>query len=261
MSDDLSIPNAGYQGNRTGRYGTGHGRGRPGMDPDTRRLMMFACCLGIVLLALVGASALIGHHSNTVPVILADSHPIRVRPENPGGMKIDGAENDIFSGGSDTANARLAPPAEKPDTKALRTAEAPPLPIITPNVPAEAPPAPLTVTRSPVVASAPVVKPGPVAVAKPPVATTEAQPPKAADALMVQLAALDSEAAAHTEWQQLMKRLPALLDGRQPSFSRTERDGHSFWRLRTSGFTDGAQARGFCAQVRAKGSSCSVADF
>ena len=78
---------------------------------------------------------------------------------------------------------------------------------------------------------------------------------------MVQLAALPTEDAARTEWQHLAKRMPDLLNGRQPSISRTERGGHTFWRVRTSGFADIAQARAFCDHVRAKGGGCSVADF
>ena len=108
MSDDLSIPNPGYRA--TEPAATARGRPAPaGMDPDTRRLMLFAGGLGAVLLALIGASALVGHRSSEMPVVAADPRPIRVKPDNPGGMKIDGAENDVFSGGTDTANAKLAP--------------------------------------------------------------------------------------------------------------------------------------------------------
>jgi hypothetical protein len=78
---------------------------------------------------------------------------------------------------------------------------------------------------------------------------------------MVQLAALSSEEAARTEWRDLAKRMPGLLNGKQPILTHAERDGHTFWRLRTSGFADIAQARTFCDQVRQKGGGCSVADF
>jgi hypothetical protein len=278
VSDDLSIPNPGYRGNRAGRYGTGQNRVRPGMDPDTRRLMMFAGGLGAVLVVLVGASAVLSHRSTEVPVVTADPRPIRVKPDNPGGMKIDGAENDVFSGGSDTANSKLAPPAENPDAKALRTAAAPPSPA--PATPAPATPAPATptpatqspatitppVTRPAVVASAPAnkpaISPAPAASAKPQApGAAEAHPPATEHQAMVQLAALTSEEAAHAEWQQLAKRMPDLLNGHQPVFTRTDRDGHTFWRVRMSGFADVAQARAFCDHVRAKGGGCSVADF
>lgn len=252
MSDDLSIPNPGYRGARAGRYGMG---GQPlsprGMDPDTRRMALFAGGVGVVLALLIGASALTGHRSGEIPVITADTRPIRVKPENPGGMKIDAAENDVFSGGSDRLNAKLAAPAETPDTKGW-------------HAPAAPPPAPPHVAEQAPVA-APAVAPPKIA-AEPP--RPPAAPPAALPALAaasghasVQLAALSTEQAARGEWQSLAKRMPDLFGHRQPSYSRTEKDGHSYWRVRTAGFTDAAQARGFCEKVRAKGATCSVADF
>jgi Flp pilus assembly protein TadD len=77
----------------------------------------------------------------------------------------------------------------------------------------------------------------------------------------VQLASLNSEEAAHDEWQQLSKRFPDLLNGRQPVYSHTERDGRSLWRVRTAGFVDVAQAKSFCDRVRTAGSGCAVYDF
>jgi SPOR domain len=250
------------------------------MDPDTRRLVMFAGGLGAVLLVLIGASAVVGHRSGEVPVLDADPRPIRVKPDNPGGMKIDGAENDVFSGGSDTADSKLAPPPENPDAKALRTAVAksppavqapipavpattvvpPPLPpAAKPSVVASVPAAkPSVVASAPAAKSVPVV-PAPVAPAAR--ATVDTHPPAAGHQAIVQLAALTSEEAARTEWQQMSKRMPELMNGRQPVFSRIDRDGHTFWRVRTAGFPDVAQARTFCDHVRQKGGSCSVADF
>ena len=276
MSDDLSIPNPGYRGNRAGRYGTGPARGPQGMDPDTRRLVMFAGGLGIVLVALIGASALMGRHSGEIPVVTADSRPVREKPANPGGMKIDGAENDVFSGGSDTQNARLAPAPEVPDNKALGSAAAPPPAATAPSVAEPPPPAPAAIvaaaphpvpraappvpaTKSLVVVNAPPApKPTPVK----PGAAAEVHPASVSGHQpLVQLAALTSEESAHAEWTQLSKKMPDLLGGRQPTYSKTERDGHTFWRVRMAGFADVAQARTFCERVRAKGAGCSVADF
>lgn len=290
MSDDLSIPNPGYRGTRAGRYGTGRSRVRAGLDPDTRRLAIFAGGLGVVLAALIGGSALLGHRSTEVPVVAADSRPIRVKPDNPGGMKIDGAENDVFAAGSDIADSKLAPPPENPDAKALRTASAPPpvvaapAPAVAPELPPSAIPpataataaslpaskseplpaaksAPLPATKPVPIAGAPAAKLAAAVVGKPQIATVEAHSPAARHPVMVQLAAVTSEQAARNEWQLLSKRLGDLLNDKQPDFSRTERDGHTFWRIRTSGFADEAQARSFCDHVRAKGGGCSVADF
>jgi hypothetical protein len=258
------------------------------MDPDTKRLVIFACGLGAVLVTLIGASALMGRRSAEVPVITADARPIREKPANPGGMKIDGAENDVFSGGTDTSNPRLAPAPESPNTKALRAADDTPPPAIgapaplSSSAPATTPPAtsaslpappatPAQVTKPAVVANtAPkspsaTIQPATTTPVKPtpakPAAAEETHPAPAGHSPMVQLAALPSEDAAHTEWAQLTRKMPDLLNGRQPNYSRVERDGHAFWRVRTAGFTDVNQARTFCDHVRAKGAGCSVADF
>jgi SPOR domain len=265
MSEDMSIPNAGYRGSRPGRYG----RIATRMDPDTRRLMLFAGGLTGLLVCLIGASTLIGHRSGTVPVVAADVRPIRVKPDNPGGMKIDGAETDVFSGGVDNSNSKLAPAAEAPDPGGMHTTSVspPPPPAVatqdTAQPPIAAPPPP---ARPAAVATA--IAPGPTntAPAKAPAAAAALAAPKAAVPVagrpaMVQLAALTTEQAARDEWQRMTKHMPDLLNGRQPSFSRVEHDGHTFWRLRTAGFSDVAQARTFCEHVRAKGGGCSVADF
>jgi cell division septation protein DedD len=272
VSDDLSIPNAGYRGSRAGRYGTG--RFRQGMDPHTRRLILFAGALGAVLVTLIGASALMGRQSGEVPVVTADTRPIREKPVNPGGMKIDGAENDVFSAGADTDNAKLAAASESPDLKALHAPAAPPpasaparasapTPVVeAPAAPAMEPaPAPVPAPSKPAVAATaapPAPKPAPV---KPLAAAVANHPATTGHQLLVQLAALASEESAHTEWAQLTKKMPDLMNGRQPSYSRIEREGHTFWRVRTGGFADMVQARGFCDRVRAKGAACSVADF
>lgn len=269
------------------------------MDPDTRRLMLFAGGLGVILSILIGTSAIIGRRSTEVPVITADTRPIRIKPENPGGMKIDGAENDVFSGGADNKNARLAAGAETPDTKALSADEAPrpraatktpaqatatalsadampsnlsPSSVspsslvpasVSPTTPVPAAPSVVAQAKPAVVSVLPPAKPAaarPTTPAKSAATTTETHT-AAGHQAVVQLAALTSEEAARNEWQLLVKRMPDLLNGHQPNYTRTERDGHTFWRVRTSGFADVAQARGFCDHVRAKGGGCSVADF
>jgi cell division septation protein DedD len=109
-----------------------------------------------------------------------------------------------------------------------------------------------------------------VATAKPPTAVPPHAAPSAEHPVghagggkgtLVQLAALSSEDAARTEWTRLEKRMPDLFNSRQPAVSKFEREGKTFWRLRTGGFSDIAQATAFCEQVRAKGNGCSIAAF
>jgi hypothetical protein len=239
------------------------------MDPGTKRLLLIASCLGAVLACFFAAAALVGHRSGAVPVVTADGRPIRVRPDNPGGMQIDGAENDVFSGSVNAGDAKLAPAAEVPDPNGLRAA--PPAKAAAPTVAQPLSPA----SAGP--AATPTAKPNPPATVeasaqpsdpRPPAATVPSEPARSVPAstpaphtASVQLAALTTEQAAHEEWQRLSHRMPTLLGSRKPTFTRTDRDGHVFWRVRTTGFPDLAQARTFCEQVRAAGGGCTVADF
>jgi hypothetical protein len=236
VSDDLSIPSPTY---RIPRH-------RHGMDPATRRLVLIAGGLGGVLLAVVGGWSLTGHHNAAVPVVQADGRPIRVKPENPGGMQVAGAEQDILSGGSQGGDGKLAPPPEAPAPQALRD----------PPVVAAPAPAPAAI---PVPAALPA--PAKPLAAKPATAAEKHPAAPPANGTLVQLAAVRSEDAAKSEWERLSKRLPDLLGQHRPAFSKTERDGRTLWRVRAGGFADVTQATTFCEKVRAKGVGCSVADF
>ncbi len=246
MSDDLDIPSPTY---RVPRH-------RAGMDSGTRRLAIIAGGLGGVLVLLVGGWSLLGHRSAGVPVIEADSSPLRVKPENPGGMTVTGSNDEILSDGADGTVGKLAPASETPAPQNMQAAK--------PAVVASAPPLPPAAAPAPaptVAAAAPAAKP-PVA-APAPVRMAAAEPAHAVGGkgTLVQLAALSSEDAAKVEWGRLEKRMPDLLGKHQPAVSKIERDGKTYWRLRTGGFSDIAQATAFCEQVRAKGNGCSIAAF
>jgi hypothetical protein len=248
VSDDLSIPNPTYRVPRR----------RHGMDPGTRRLALIAGSLGIALVAVVGGWELVGHRSTTVPVVQADNRPVRVKPDNPGGMQVAGANEDILSGATESSTGKLAPPPEAPAPQALR---APP-PAAAPPIAAPAPaPAPAPAMASPPTPAAAPSKP--VAVAKPAEPAVEKRPAVApsGNGALVQLAAVRTEDAAKSEWERLSKRFPELLGSHRPAFSKTEHDGRTLWRVRTGGFVDIPQAASFCEKVRAKGAACSVADF
>ena len=238
---------------------------RPGraarMEGGTRRLLLIAGGLGAALLAIIGVWALAGQRPGPAPLIAAETGPLKVKPEHAGGMQVAGADEAILSGsghdsgeeGATSGGPPLAPASEKPAPEMLRQMqpEPPSGQTAAPAIPAPAPKA--------------------AAAAKPPVLHEAALHPAAVPAVAaktgamhgvaVQLAALPSEEAARQEWERLSKKFPALLASRQPLITRVSHAGHEFWRLRASGFTDGAEARRLCERLRARGAGCALADF
>lgn len=229
-------------------------RREPTIDPHIRTMALLAIgVIGIAGLG-IGGYAMLGHRMHAVPVVAADPRPVRVRPDNPGGLQVMGA--DELAGAT---VAGMAQPPEAPAPEALQA-----------KIKAELRAA--AVAAAPVAQPAPVVQAAPVPVVKPvaPVVQAAPEPPvepprpvvaKPVGTAQVQLGALDSEMAAKTEWQRLGHKMPELLASRQPAVLRAERAGHVFFRLRTGGFADVAAATAFCAQVHAKGVGCSIASF
>jgi len=71
-----------------------------------------------------------------------------------------------------------------------------------------------------------------------------------------QLAALDTEQLARSEWQHLQLRIPELLSGRTPTIMPADVHGRTFWRLRTGGFRTATEQSVFCSQVHGLGLDC-----
>jgi len=269
VRDDLEIPTPGYRVAR--RSG--------GLDPATRRLATIAAGIGGALVVLVGIWSMVGGGSTGIPTVATPSGAMREKPANPGGMQVTGTNESILGGGGDSnGQAALAPPPETPDLQALQSPPAA-KPASAPTEVTEdgesVPPAGAALgpngtningTNIGAPASAnglPLPPPSP-----PPVelASASATPPLPAaigtgTGTEVQFAALSSKENAFSEWSKLQAALPDLLDGRQPLVSKVELGGHVFWRLRTGGFENIAQATSFCASVRAKGMACDIAAF
>ena len=248
---------------------------------NPRKMAYVAGGIAVVLVAIVGASSFTSsRHSSGLPVVEADSRPLRVKPDKAGGMAMEGGDEALLADqkpGSET----LAPAPEAPAPAALKkqaleaaqaeaaaqaarlAAAQAPAPIPAPVVAAA--PAPVAHTAPPVakpapapqahvVAAAPVVTKPAIA---PVVAPSAAAPAKApTGGRSVQLAALVSEQAAQAEWDRLTKKSPALFAGHKPAIAKFERDGKTFWRLRTAGFADAAQAAAFCTKAKADGLAC-----
>ena len=259
-------------------------RPRSGLDTGSKRLLMLAGGFGAALLLLIGGWSFTHRSTGAVPVIEADGRPLRVRPENPGGMQVVGLDEQVMNGGPSRVSAGPEAPAAIA-LRALQGGTAPGSPVPAQTVPSQAAPTQSPVAAAPVqaVPSQPAPPPGhstaqaaaPAAQTTAPQAQTPPSPAPPAPAAspriaasgsdgkktLVQLAAARSESAASGEWKRLSKRMPDLLGGHQPRYQKVERKGRTIWRVRTGGFADVAQATAFCVRVKSKGVDCAVASF
>jgi hypothetical protein len=86
-----------------------------GIDPGTMRMLYLAGFGGLAILAGIAAYSLTGRSSNDVlPVVQADQRPVKVKPENPGGMAVTPEAKMV-----DPNNSHLAPGTEEPNPRAL----------------------------------------------------------------------------------------------------------------------------------------------
>lgn len=72
----------------------------------------------------------------------------------------------------------------------------------------------------------------------------------------VQLAALDSDAAARKEWDRLTASSPQMFAGRSPVVEKVVHSNAIFYRLRMRGFPNMAAAQAFCVKIRDHGHAC-----
>ncbi len=249
-------------------------------EPNMMRMGLIAGGIAVMALGVMSLWSWAGHRHSGVPVIEADSRPVREKPADQGGMKVEGANEAILSGNTDS-RAVVTPAPETPALAALRSAATAPPPAAAPApqqmtalAPAaeenmrvsglgETPGRPLLNASPPAAAEAPT--PAPVAKPAPRVAANSLpQPAKPAvksvpsGKAMVQLAAVKSEAAANSEWVRLEHKFPALLGGRDRNIVAAERAGKSFWRLRVVGFADKKSAGEFCGKLKAAGGQCTL---
>jgi hypothetical protein len=68
-------------------------------------------------------------------------------------------------------------------------------------------------------------------------------------AAFVQLASLHSAQDASYEWRRLNRRMPDLLSGREPTITRANAHGETYWCLRTLGFESLAEAKALCSRM------------
>ena len=197
--------------------------------------------------------------SRNAPLIEADARPIKIRPDNPGGLRVPNQDELIFDrnrGARSAAPGGLAPEAENPRVDQLRSQLAErAAQEAARNAPPPAQPAAPATPSAPATASALNAPSLPAPVP----ATAERFAPVANGRVQVQLGALPSETGARGEWDRLQKRAPELLGNRRVTLVPFDREGQTpLYRIRTGGFADAATARAFCEEMKTRSIPCMV---
>lgn len=272
MDDELRIPPPGYRSAPQRRA------------EEMRRMLVIGGAAGLVLLlGVIGYFVVSGGGSDSVPLIQASTQPVKVKPENPGGLTVSTPSGALPGAGGQ--NVSLAPPPEKPDPAALaaqaqqeqsQPVTSQPAAVANPAAPSGGTVAPAPSAQAPAVsipsipetAAPPGKKP---AVTVPPPSKEQAKtrnlaqeytpPPSTGGSVKVQLAALDSKEAAQRAWDHLVRRMPGLFAGRHPIFVQATVNGRTYWRVRMGGFRSRSEADKFCQDVRAHGGACAIAAF
>jgi hypothetical protein len=199
-----------------------------------------------------------GKGAGSGELIAAPQGPYKVKPDQPGGMKVEGEGETAFaaSDGRETdAAIDLSAIPETPVAGAgsVTSADAATNGNETGATVAPLPPAPV---RTPAAATAPATKPtptpAPVRTAKPaPVPAPVAE--KSSGGAQIQLGAFGSEAKANAAWKTLSTRF-IWLAPLTKSVTPVAVGEKTLYRLRASG----GQAGALCARLKVAGESCAV---
>lgn len=168
-------------------------------------------------------------------LIAAPAGPYKVKPDEPGGMAVEGKGDAAF------ATSAGAGPSGQIDLSAV------------PEAPVTRPPAPPPPAAPPAGPSAPVAEGGRIATPAPEPAPAA---PAAPAGSMVQLGAFDSQAIANEAWASMTGRF-GYLGGLEKRVIPAKVGGRTFYRLRAvAGSAD--QARDICARLKVAGENCLV---
>jgi hypothetical protein len=202
--------------------------------------------------------------SEPVPLIRADDHPTKVKPDQPGGMAIPDQNVSLYNekaGGSQVE--KLLPAAEQPMPR--------PAP---PPASAATAPSPATPATSPAGAAAPSAPPDalknaakPVALAakanvpdKPPASAQTSAAPAGKGPVQLRLGSLRTPEAAREEWAKLKRENADLLGKLTAVAVRADLgDKGVYYRIQAGSFDDAAEAERLCGELKRRNLGCILA--
>lgn len=212
------------------------------------------------------------------PVIKAPEGPVKIKPEEPGGMEIPNQDKQVYQAMEATKPEpkveQLLPPPEEPEPEVEPAQPQPSVELETaakPEVevkPVEPPTAPATATETAKVETEPKPAPQPASKPAPPPAKKKAAAPKpqqqvaaaAQGSFMIQLASFRNEQAANNAWKTIGgKHAPVLKSLKQRVLRIDLGSGKGvFYRLQAGGFPTRAAAESACAKLKAQKQGCLV---
>lgn len=206
--------------------------------------------LRIVLLILIGlavvAAAVFGWWwyqrsvtgEGTGALINAQEGDYKVKPDEPGGMKVEGEGDTVFAASEGaTTNGSV-------DVSAV------------PETPVDGKAAPKA-SPTPVKGASRVVAPIPSEAVPKAAAPTQAAPGPSAGSATIQLGSFPTEAEANAAWARLSKRF-SYLAPLGKGIAKADVNGKTFYRLRVNAGSNG-QARELCGKLKAAGEACFLA--
>ncbi len=206
-----------------------------------------------------------------VPMVQADPAPIKIRPEEPGGMQVPNRDKLIYDrfGGEVTRPGveRLLPPPEAP----LPPPSAPPSTPRELSVSAK-PPAPPPLVPGPITTlpgggdaaesfrvPPPVSLPLPAPPPMPPVINAPVATSTAVGSFRVQLGAVRDEPAAKSEWTRLKQRHSDVLGNLELDVERADLGERGiFFRVRGGPLAEEAAAKRICETLKTRNVGCLV---
>ena len=187
-----------------------------------------------------------------VPLIRADDRPMKIKPDQPGGMPVPDQNVSVYNEKPGAAAVeKLLPPPEQP------------MPRPAPKEPAGAQPAGAAAPKPPAPQQQAAAMPAPKAPAKPAAKEPSAAAPAKSvpsGPVRIQLASLPSPEAAKQEWARLKREHPDTLGKLTAVAVRADLGDKGVWyRVQTQVFDDAAAADRLCADLKKQKIGCSLA--
>lgn len=258
-------------------------------DEDAPRIKIL---LPLVILSVIGfiayalysdKVAITADKGGDIPLVKASADPVRVRPEDPGGMQVANRDKTIY----DTISAhndeelpkvvRIRPKAEEPVSREVITQNDIEVDDILGNMKesmpeeSEAPKEEAAVEKKPEepkliskqeLVSAEVVekKPEPVKVVSVPKGTiAEAVPKQEKKGYKIQLGSYRSQEDVNSTWKNVKKKHASLIGDMSYSTEKADlKDKGVFYRLQAGFFDNESKARELCQKLTEAGQGCFV---